>query len=94
MERLPEEALNHALETLPEWTLANGAIVWRRRFPDFASAATFLMRVALLAEKRDHHPDIKLTYDQLELSLVTHDAKGITQRDIDMASAISGLGSR
>lgn len=93
MKMLSEDVLSRVLETLPDWTLQGDALVWQRRFPDFAAAFTFLTRVALLAEKRDHHPDIRLEYDRLELRLKSHDVDRITQRDLDMAAAVSELGT-
>ena len=60
-------------------------------FPDFGAAAAFLLRLALLAERRDHHPDLCLRYRRLELSLHSHDARGVTERDFAFAHAVERL---
>lgn len=94
MKTLSEEEVVSALEALPGWTLTNGTLAWQRRFADFSSAFAFVTRVALLAERADHHPDVTLEYDRLKLRLISHDAGGITTRDIEMAKAIGKLASR
>jgi 4a-hydroxytetrahydrobiopterin dehydratase len=67
------------------------AIVRRYKFADFSQAFAFMTRVALIAEKRDHHPEWANVYNWVEITLTTHDAGGLSQRDIDMAGAIDGL---
>jgi 4a-hydroxytetrahydrobiopterin dehydratase len=81
-----------ALEGLTNWTLgADQNIVRSFRFKSFSEAFGFMMRVALLAEKADHHPDWSNSYGKVEISLSTHDAGGITQKDIDLAQKIDAL---
>ena len=76
--------------TLPQWAMVEGRDAIRRefRFRDFNEAWGFMNRVALLAERLDHHPDWRNVYNQLEIRLSTHDAGGLTALDLQMAQAI------
>jgi 4a-hydroxytetrahydrobiopterin dehydratase len=82
-----------ALANLPEWTTAGEPDGVRRSFTfrDFNQAFGFMTRVALIAEKADHHPEWSNVYNRVEIVLTTHDAGGLSQRDIDMATAIDAL---
>jgi 4a-hydroxytetrahydrobiopterin dehydratase len=82
-----------ALQGLPEWDYdaEKKAIARRFTFNDFSAAFAFMTRVAMLAEKHDHHPEWSNVYNRVEIRLTTHDADGISQRDIDMAGAINAL---
>ncbi|WP_374595929.1 4a-hydroxytetrahydrobiopterin dehydratase [Sphingosinicella sp.] len=81
------------LADLPAWTLAEGrdAIVRSFRFKDFSEAFGFMSRVALLAEKADHHPEWSNVWNRVDILLTTHDAGGLSMRDIEMAKAIDAL---
>lgn len=81
------------LKALPDWTYDGGARAIRRtlRFADFAEAFGFMTRVALLAEKADHHPEWSNVWNRVEIALTTHDAGGLTERDLDLAAAIDAL---
>jgi 4a-hydroxytetrahydrobiopterin dehydratase len=90
-----------ALKGLPLWRAHDGdrpAIVRSLTFADFNAAFGFMTRVALLADKVDHHPEWSNVYNRVEVLLTTHDADGVTQRDIDMArfidTAAAGLGAK
>ena len=61
------------------------------RFTDFAEAFAFLTRVALHAEKHDHHPEFTSVWNRLDFRLTSHDSGGVTQRDVALAEAISAL---
>nr|WP_166177159.1 4a-hydroxytetrahydrobiopterin dehydratase [Altererythrobacter segetis] len=91
--QLTEAQRGEALARLPEWTLRDDklAIVRRFKFADFSGAFAFMTRVALIAEKRDHHPEWTNVYNRVEITLTTHDAGGLSQRDVEMAAAIDGL---
>ena len=82
-----------ALATLPGWTYdeARHAIVRAYRFADFVEAFGFMTRVALLAERANHHPEWSNVWNRVEIALTTHDAGGLTTRDIDLATAIDAL---
>jgi 4a-hydroxytetrahydrobiopterin dehydratase len=79
-----------ALNKLPEWTYDDNTRGIRRsfKFGDFAAAFAFMTRVAIIAEKADHHPEWSNVYNRVEILLTTHDVNGLSQRDIDLATAI------
>jgi 4a-hydroxytetrahydrobiopterin dehydratase len=77
-----------ALVRLPDWTSAEGgrdAISRTFRFADFNAAFAFMTRVALMAEKLDHHPEWFNVYNRVEVTLATHDAEGVTELDVRLA---------
>ena len=73
---------------LPGWTLDGEEIVGRWRFPDFSSSLAAAVRVGGMAERVDHHPELRVAWGLLEVRLTTHKAKALTGRDIDLAVAI------
>lgn len=79
--------------TLPGWSLVEGRDAIRRRFvfTDFSGAWGFMARVALLAEKHDHHPEWSNVWNRVEILLTTHDAGGLSERDVALARAIDAL---
>ena len=78
---------------LPEWRQASGrdAILRAFKFADFVEAFGFMTRVALLAEKMDHHPEWSNVYNRVEITLTTHDCDGLSARDVTLAEAIDRL---
>lgn len=92
-EILEAQACRKALASLPGWRLAEdeGAIAKLFTFKDFSQAFAFMTQVALHAEKAGHHPDWSNSYNKVEIALRTHDKGGITQKDIDLATAIETL---
>ena len=76
-----------ALRGLPGWAAANGrdAIAKTFLFADFNAAFGFMARVALMAEKMDHHPEWSNVYNRVEVTLSTHDAGGVTPLDVSLA---------
>ena len=89
-ERLSSEARAAALAELAGWAEVEGrdAISRTFRFQDFNAAFGFMSRVALLAERMDHHPEWFNVYDRVEVTLTTHDAGGLSARDLAMARAM------
>jgi 4a-hydroxytetrahydrobiopterin dehydratase len=79
-----------ALKELPHWREVSGrdAIARKFEFKSFNEAFGFMARAALLAEKMDHHPEWFNVYNKVEVTLSTHDAGGITEKDIQMAKAM------
>jgi 4a-hydroxytetrahydrobiopterin dehydratase len=92
MQRLSPEAREHFLRQHPAWRLLpdREAIARDLRFADFNAAWGFMARVALLAERMDHHPEWSNTYNRVGIVLTTHDAGGLSERDAAMAAAIDG----
>jgi len=91
--RLTEAECTAALAALPEWRPgADGQSIHRSfAFADFSAAFAFMTRVALLAEKADHHPDWSNAWNRVDITLTTHSAGGLTARDVALAKGIDGL---
>ena len=90
--KLTEEERAGLAAALPGWQMVEerDAIVREFRFRDFSEAFGFMARVALL-EKQDHHPEWCNVWNRVEITLSTHDAGGLSKRDIKLAQAIDGL---
>ena len=93
IEALSEAERAEALRGLPDWDHdeARDAITRTIQFADFVEAFGFMTQVALMAEKADHHPEWKNVYNRVEILLTTHDAGGLSPRDIELAEAIDAL---
>ena len=93
IDQLPPDSVDKALGALDGWNLCSDtkAIHKELKFKDFNHAWGFMNRVALLAEKMDHHPEWFNVYNRVEITLTTHDAGGISERDIKMATAIDDI---
>jgi 4a-hydroxytetrahydrobiopterin dehydratase len=91
--KLDEADRAAVLEQLPLWSYDADAKGIRRtlRFADFAEAFGFMARVAILAEKADHHPEWFNVYNRVEILLTTHDAGGLSRRDVELAAAIDAI---
>jgi 4a-hydroxytetrahydrobiopterin dehydratase len=90
MKKLDAAARAKAFADLPNWREVAGrdAIARKFSFADFNQAFAFMTRVAMLAEKMDHHPEWSNIYRNVDVTLATHDAGGVTEKDIAMARAI------
>jgi 4a-hydroxytetrahydrobiopterin dehydratase len=75
----------------PGWEVLDGRLHRELTFADFSAAFAFMTRVALLAEKRDHHPDWSNSWNKVVIDLVSHDKGGLTARDTGLAEAINKL---
>ncbi|MDT0676885.1 4a-hydroxytetrahydrobiopterin dehydratase [Autumnicola musiva] len=91
MEKLSEEAINKKLETLEGWKYAKNAIHTSFQFNNFKDAFTVMTRIAFEAEAQQHHPNWGNVYNELEISLSTHDAGGVTEKDFKLANAIEEI---
>jgi 4a-hydroxytetrahydrobiopterin dehydratase len=93
VEKLSAEARASMLAELFNWKLAEGreAIVRSFKFRNFGEAWGFMARVALLAEKQDHHPEWSNVYNRVDILLSTHDCEGLSERDLKLARAIDKL---
>ncbi len=90
IEKLDDAAVAQALVDLPGWTRNGDGIDRRYVFRDFTEAFGFMARVALLAEKADHHPEWSNVYNKVDIRLTTHEAGGLSTRDFALARAIDG----
>ena len=89
MEKLSQELVDQNLQEFPEWSKTGETIQRTYRFNDFLSAMSFVQRIADLAEQQQHHPDILIRYDKVTLTLSTHDAGGVTEKDFQLAGSIN-----
>ena len=88
MSRLDEAGVAAALRRAPGWQRVGDEIRRTYRFGDFREALAFVNRVAVLAERAGHHPDIDIRYSAVTLALTTHDAGGLSAKDFELAGAI------
>jgi 4a-hydroxytetrahydrobiopterin dehydratase len=86
---LSKDELHTLFSERPEWSLRDGKLVRQWTFKDFGEAIDFVNSVAALAELAQHHPDIDIRYNRVELALISHDAGGVTARDARMARQLS-----
>jgi 4a-hydroxytetrahydrobiopterin dehydratase len=93
VEKLSEGAVNALLSAHPDWQRTADGLGIERTFVfrDFVAAFGFMTRVALHAERADHHPEWSNVYNRVTIRLTTHDAGGLSQRDSDMAAAIEAV---
>jgi 4a-hydroxytetrahydrobiopterin dehydratase len=89
--RLAPEEIERRLAQLPKWALQEGKLHRELRFPSFVAAFGFMTRVALVAEKRDHHPDWSNSYDRVVIDLSSHDVGGVSARDFELARSIDEI---
>lgn len=91
--RLNDVECKMLAQTLPGWTFVNGrdAIERNLQFRDFSEAWGFMNRVALLAESQNHHPEWSNVWNRVQIVLSTHDAGGLTDNDVKLATAINAL---
>lgn len=91
MKKLSDEEINQRLEEFDGWTYAKQAIHTSFQFENFKEAFTVMTRIAFEAEEQQHHPNWGNVYNQLEISLSTHDADGVTEKDFKMARTIEDI---
>jgi 4a-hydroxytetrahydrobiopterin dehydratase len=89
--RLSKADLEKALAELPDWRVENGKLHREWRFADFNAAFGFMTRVALEAERLNHHPEWSNVWNRVVVDLVTHDAKGLTKDDVNLARVMEKL---
>lgn len=90
---LSDTEITHLISLEPGWKLrpSGKAIHTSLKFADFITAWGFMNKVALWAEKLDHHPEWENVYNRVSITLTTHDAEGLTNRDVKLAQAIDGI---
>ena len=89
--KIPSKEIALLLENIPEWTHDGDEISRAWQFRDFGDAMIFVNRVAELAQTHEHHPDILIRYNKVALTLTTHDANGLTNKDFFLAQQIDDL---
>lgn len=89
--KLTAAEIAERMTKVPKWKLTAGKLHRDWTFRDFTEAFAFMTRVALLAEKRDHHPDWSNAWNKVAIDLSSHDAGGLTSRDFDLAAAIDAI---
>ena len=91
--RLTDAQRDAALAQLSEWALRDDRLAIERKltFSDFGEAFGFMARVAIAADKADHHPEWFNVYNRVEITLTTHDAGGLSKRDVALAQAIDAM---
>ena len=87
-DRLTDDELAAALEALPNWEVVHGKLHRTLAFRDFEEAFGFMSRVALRAEAANHHPEWSNVWNRVSIDLTTHDAGGVTEKDVALARAI------
>ncbi|MBI1658038.1 MAG: 4a-hydroxytetrahydrobiopterin dehydratase [Thaumarchaeota archaeon] len=91
MERLDTDQIRERLGSLPGWSLREGKLYREYGFADFVEAFGFMTRAALAAERMNHHPEWSNVYNRVTIRLTTHDAGGITDRDLRLAGTLNDL---
>jgi 4a-hydroxytetrahydrobiopterin dehydratase len=91
MDTLDTDRIRAALDELDGWQLDQDRLVRELRFDSFRDAIAFINRVADLADAANHHPELTNVYSRVTVVLTTHDAGGVTQKDLDLARAIDGV---
>lgn len=87
--RLTDREIQEQLPGVPGWTLQGSTLTQTFKFKDFLEAMVFVNRLVEPSEAAGHHPDISISYNTVVITLTTHDAGGLTQRDFDLAIIIS-----
>jgi 4a-hydroxytetrahydrobiopterin dehydratase len=94
MKKLSDSEIQAALPALPGWTVKDAKLHREYRFPSFSYAIGFIAAAAPPIEKMDHHPEWFNVYNRVVVDLTTHDAGGITQRDLDLAALLESIASK
>lgn len=92
--RLTPDELQRALAALPEWSLVEGRLRRSYQFRDFVEAFAFMTAAALRIQELDHHPEWFNVYNTVRVDLVSHDAEGVTARDVELAGLLEALAER
>jgi 4a-hydroxytetrahydrobiopterin dehydratase len=90
-QKLTDAEIQAQLAQVPDWTLEGDRLQRTYRFKDFVEAIAFVNKLVEPAEAAGHHPDIAISYNRVTVTLTTHDAGGLTQKDFDLAATVSKL---
>jgi 4a-hydroxytetrahydrobiopterin dehydratase len=92
--RIPESEIHSALQSLPEWKVVNAKLHREYTFADFPHAFGFMAAAATVAESMQHHPEWSNVYNRVTVDLTTHDAGGITQKDLQLARKLEDIAQK
>jgi 4a-hydroxytetrahydrobiopterin dehydratase len=92
--KLEPEELGSAMSHLPGWEVRDGKLARTYRFRDFGDAFAFMAACALRIHALDHHPEWSNVYSTVKVQLVTHDAQGITAKDVELATVMESIAGR
>ncbi len=92
--KLTDEELRQELENLPGWEIKNEKLHRDYKFPDFVHAFGFMATSAIAIEKMNHHPEWFNVYSRVSVDLTTHDAGGITARDLELARLLDSIAAK
>lgn len=90
-DKFSSEQAAEAVHGLSGWSTGGETLDRTFTFPDHITAMGFVVRVAMVAEAMNHHPDLRIVYNRVEIALSSHDAGGVTARDVELAKKISAL---
>lgn len=91
MNALSQEQVKDQMSSIAGWSLTDGKLCKTFKFSDFSEALGFMVRVGLVAEKMNHHPEWFNVYNRVDVALTTHDAGGITELDFSLAASMNAL---
>lgn len=91
---LSPEKIKVFLEEVPSWEIKEGHVYKQFKFRNFKESMNFINKVAEIAEKEGHHPDIKISYNKVAIELFTHSIKGLSENDFIVAAKISRIPSQ
>ncbi len=94
MNKLNDTEIAEGIAGLPEWGIVKGKLHREYRFPDFAHAMGFLMTATPAIERMDHHPEWCNVYNRVTVDLTTHDAGGITRKDLELAALLEAIAQK
>ncbi len=94
MKKLTQTEIEEAVAKLPGWSVEKGKLHREFRFGDFVHAFGFMATAAMEIEKRGHHPEWTNVYDRVTVDLTTHDAGGITAKDLDLAEVLNAVAAK
>jgi 4a-hydroxytetrahydrobiopterin dehydratase len=94
MRKFSGSELKEALDQLPGWAVVEGKLHKEYKFPDFVHAFGFMSTAALGIEKMNHHPEWFNVYNRVRVDLMTHDAQGITAKDVELAKLLDGIAEK
>ena len=91
MKTYSEDSIQEHLKELNNWNFNDNGIEKKFKFKNFSQALAFIVQVGIQAEKGNHHPELFNVYNKVDIRLTTHDANGVTDKDIELAKAIENI---